>query len=199
MRLAVLQERYTGRWMGITRQRITLTLFWLGTSQRRNRPRMFSPPSAPRESSPPPAQSQAVQATARSYCTQQKGLVRIRDIWWGSGSPRYLCVIVQAPDPTPDPTPFFSDFKDAKKKLFFSHIFSYNLPAGTLSSVLKISFFAKILCTHFILQEIFQSAQHIYEKGKYSDPDPYLWLMDPDPGGTKTCGSGYHTLRERKE
>jgi hypothetical protein len=20
------------------------------------------------------------------------------------------------------------------------------------------------------------------------DPDPYLWLMDPDPGGPKTCG-----------
>ncbi len=35
------------------------------------------------------------------------------------------------PDPalTPDPTPFFSDFKDAKN-LFFS----YNIPTGTLSS-----------------------------------------------------------------
>ncbi len=21
-------------------------------------------------------------------------------------------------------------------------------------------------------------------------PDPYLWLVDPDPGGPKTCGSG---------
>jgi hypothetical protein len=51
-----------------------------------------------------------------------------------------------APDPhsTSDPTPFFSDFKDAKKVNFY--IFSYNLPAGTLSSVLKILFFAKILC-----------------------------------------------------
>jgi hypothetical protein len=37
----------------------------------------------------------------------------------------------------PDPTPFFSDFKDAKKCCFFC-IFSYNLPADTLSSVLKI-------------------------------------------------------------
>ncbi len=29
-------------------------------------------------------------------------------------------------------------------------------------------------------------------KGKDLDPDPYLWLMDPDtyPGGPKTCGSG---------
>jgi hypothetical protein len=49
------------------------------------------------------------------------------------------------PDPTPDLTPFVSDFKDAKK-LFFQ-IFSYNLPAGTLSSVLKVKFFA-----NFVLQ-----------------------------------------------
>jgi hypothetical protein len=38
-----------------------------------------------------------------------------------------------------DPTPFCSDFKDAKKN--FLKFFSYYLPAGTLSSVLKISFF----------------------------------------------------------
>jgi hypothetical protein len=37
----------------------------------------------------------------------------------------------------PDPTPFFSDFKEAKKK-FFLHIFSYNLPTGTLSSVFNL-------------------------------------------------------------
>ncbi len=48
-------------------------------------------------------------------------------------------------DPTLDPTPFFSDFKDANK-FFFLIFFSLNLPAGTLSSVLKIKFFAKILC-----------------------------------------------------
>ncbi len=40
-------------------------------------------------------------------------------------------------DPIPDPTPFFSGFQDAGKKNF--HVFfSCNLPAGTLSSVLKI-------------------------------------------------------------
>ncbi len=27
-------------------------------------------------------------------------------------------------------------------------------------------------------------------KGKDPEPDPYLWPMDPDPGGPKTCGSG---------
>ncbi len=29
---------------------------------------------------------------------------------------------------------------------------------------------------------------------KDSDPDPHLWLVDPDPGGPKTCGSGSGTL-----
>jgi hypothetical protein len=29
---------------------------------------------------------------------------------------------------------------------------------------------------------------HLWEKGK--DPDPYLWLMDPNRGGPKKCGSG---------
>jgi hypothetical protein len=48
------------------------------------------------------------------------------------------------------------------KNIFFVFL-SYNLPTGTLSSFLKIKFFAKI---------------------------PYLSLMDPDPEGPKTCGSG---------
>ena len=58
--------------------------------------------------------------------------------WCESGSRStdpYLWLL--DPDPTPDPTPFFSDFKDAKKNYFF-HIFSYNITAVTLSSVLKI-------------------------------------------------------------
>ncbi len=43
-------------------------------------------------------------------------------------------------------------------------IFSYNLPAGSLSSDLKLNFWLKIFCKNFILQAIFQSAQHLYEK-----------------------------------
>ncbi len=42
------------------------------------------------------------------------------------------------PNPTLDPSPFFTNFKDAKKIIFFSRVFSHNLPAGTLSSVKKI-------------------------------------------------------------
>ncbi len=46
------------------------------------------------------------------------------------------------PDPTPDPTPFLCDFKNAKKNLFI--FFSYNLTGGTLTSVLKMYFCDKI-------------------------------------------------------
>jgi hypothetical protein len=58
------------------------------------------------------------------------------------------------PDPNPDPTPFFSNFKNPKKFIFI--FFSYNLPAGTLSSVLKykIKFFAK----DFVLKFYFASS-----------------------------------------
>ncbi len=49
------------------------------------------------------------------------------------------------PDPTLDPTSFFSDFKDAKKLISFSIFFSYNLTTDTFSSVLKIYFFAELL------------------------------------------------------
>jgi hypothetical protein len=75
------------------------------------------------------------------------------------------------PDPTPDPTPFFSDCKDAKK-IFFFHIISYNLPAVTLSSVLKI--FNKILCNKFIWQHYFSPINTFKRKGKDPDPDPCL-------------------------
>ncbi len=68
----------------------------------------------------------------------------------------------RAPDlePTPDLTPFFSDFKNAKKNIF-KKIFSYNLPSGTLSSVLKINFLLKFL------RALFQCAQHLYEKREW--------------------------------
>ncbi len=47
----------------------------------------------------------------------------------------------QDPNPIPDLTPFFGDFEDAKK--IFLAFLSSNLPAGTLSSVLKINFWLK--------------------------------------------------------
>jgi hypothetical protein len=62
------------------------------------------------------------------------------------------------PDATPDPTLFFSDFQDAKKFIFFL-FFTNNLPAGTLSSVLK----------HY-----FSPLNTFMRKGKDPDPDPHL-------------------------
>ncbi len=90
----------------------------------------------------------------------------------------------QDPDPAqaqdPDLTPFSSDFEDAKKN--FLTFLSYNLPAGTLSSVLKIKFLAKKN-----LKASYQSAQHLYDKRKGSgagsgsmdpDSDPEHWLLE---------------------
>ncbi len=80
--------------------------------------------------------------------------------WCGSRSANsYLWLIDPNPDPTPDPTPFFSDFKKDAKNIFF-HIFSYTR-------------------RHIILRE---------GSGARSVP-LRLWLMDPDTGGLKTCGS----------
>jgi hypothetical protein len=55
------------------------------------------------------------------------------------------------------------DFKDAKQILFFT-FFSHNLPTGTSSSVLEINFLLKFCVKNIVLQALFQSAQHIYEK-----------------------------------
>jgi hypothetical protein len=52
-----------------------------------------------------------------------------------------------------DPTTFFSDFKDAKINFL---LFSYNLPTGTLSSVLKkFNFLQKFCATIFLKYFIF--------------------------------------------
>jgi hypothetical protein len=56
------------------------------------------------------------------------------------------------PDPTSDPTPFFIDFKDAKKNFFT--FFSHSLPTGTSSSVSKVNFLLKLcvkmlFCRHY--------------------------------------------------
>ncbi len=63
----------------------------------------------------------------------------------------------QDPNPTPDLTPFFSDFEDAKTN-FFSHFFLITYPQAHYTQVLKIKFFPKIL------KASYQSAQQLYEK-----------------------------------
>jgi hypothetical protein len=89
----------------------------------------------------------------------------------------------------PDPTPFFSDFKDVKKNVLY--IFSYNLPAGTLSSVLK--FCVKILfCKHYFSSFITFMRN---EKDPETDPDPYLSLTFGSRsgfGGAQKCADPQH-------
>jgi hypothetical protein len=82
----------------------------------------------------------------------------------------------------PDPTPSFSDFKNAKKK--FS---SYFLVAGTFFA--KI-FILKALLHYFSLLITFMRKGKAPEPDSELDPDPYLSLMNPDPEGPKTCGTG---------
>ncbi len=58
-----------------------------------------------------------------------KAVLGIRDIFGVDQDPDlYLGLTDPDQDQSPDPTPFFSVFKDAIKYCFF-HIFSYNLPA----------------------------------------------------------------------
>jgi hypothetical protein len=51
----------------------------------------------------------------------------------------------------------------------------------------KCNFCAKIFVEILFVRRYFSPLNTVMRKGK--DPDPYLWLMDPDPGGPKTFGS----------
>ncbi len=88
----------------------------------------------------------------------------------------------------PDPTPFFSDFKDGKKKIF-SMFFLKTYPQAHYIPSKKTKFFEKFkFCVKILFCKQSFSPLNIF-MGKEKDPDPYLWLMDPAPWGPKTCGS----------
>ncbi len=79
------------------------------------------------------------------------------------------------PDPNPDPSPFLSDFKDAKQ-IFF--LFFLEIAQRRIISSLKnvgnflLKFLAKILfCRHY-----FCPLNTFMRKGKDPEPEP-----DPDP------------------
>ncbi len=78
------------------------------------------------------------------------------------------------PDPTSDPTPFFSDFKDSKKNYFGPYFFLITYPQAHYLQSSKFNFMLKF-CQNFILQALFQSAQHIFEKIR-KNPE-----LDQDP------------------
>ncbi len=85
----------------------------------------------------------------------------VGDPWCGYGSADPYLWLTE-PDLTSDPTPLFSDFKDAKKLFFLCNFFLITYPQAYYLQSYKI--FAEILCKNFILQALFQSAQHLYEK-----------------------------------
>jgi hypothetical protein len=88
-----------------------------------------------------------------------------------------------------DMTPFFSDFKDAKKFFCFIY-FPNNLPAGTISSILKIKFFGKFCVKILFCNQSFSPLNTCMRKDKDPDPDPYL--------KTNGSGSGSATLVKTK-
>ncbi len=110
--------------------------------------------------------------------------------WCGSGSPDpYLWLMDPAPDPTPDPTYFFNDFKDAKNNIFFILFLIICQQAHLLQSK-KCYFLRKKFCVRILFcRHFFSPLNTSLRKGKDPDPAQYLWLMDPDPGGPKTCRS----------
>ncbi len=93
------------------------------------------------------------------------------------------------PDPTPDPTPFFIDFQDAKKNIFFKYFFRVTCSQAHHLQSKKLNFLRKFCVKMLFCRHYFSLLNTFMRKGKDTDPDPYLWLMDPDPGGPKTCGS----------
>ncbi len=84
----------------------------------------------------------------------------------GSESPDpYLWLMDPDPDraPTSDPTPFFNDFKDAKK-WFFSYFFLQTCPQANHLQLKKLSFLQK-----FCVQMLFCSVEGLYCKRRGED------------------------------
>ncbi len=78
-------------------------------------------------------------------------MLGIRDIFGADPDPRIRTYLSLT-----DPTPFFSDFKDARNNFFF--IFFYNLIAGKLSSPLKNLIFLQ----KFVLKFYFASTKNFF-------------------------------------
>jgi hypothetical protein len=81
---------------------------------------------------------------------------------------------------------FLHWFKDAKK-IFFYIVFLITCHRHIIIFSIKFQFLLKFCVKILFSIHYFSSLNLFMRKGK--DPDPYRWLMDPDPGGPKTCGS----------
>ncbi len=97
----------------------------------------------------------------------------------GSADP---CLWLMEPDPDsgpdPDPAIFVIDLQDANKKLNYCFC-SYDY------------FFLEVHSHHFSKIKLKRCHKAVEIKVFLKDPEPYLWLIDPDPdpGGPETYGS----------
>ncbi len=84
----------------------------------------------------------------------------------------------------------FNSGSDSFLHSLFFHIFFISCPQLHYLEFKKLNFLLKfcvkiLLCGHF-----FSPLNTFMRKFKDPEPDPHLWLMDTDPGGPKTGGSG---------
>jgi len=82
-----------------------------------------------------------------------------------------------------------------QKHILFYIFFLYLANGHIIFSQKRIKFFLKLCVKILFCRHYFSPLNTSMRKGKDPEPDsvPYLWLMDPDPGGPKTsgsCGSG---------
>ncbi len=152
---------------------------WTGWRSRWLCPRPWPPLSAPRRTrSWPGARSSRGSGPTSRRRISRYNKFSLPQCWglWHFGADPHLWLIY--PDPTPDPTPFLSDFKDAKKKkkkFLFFFFFSYNLP--TCIFHFKKFNFLQIFCVKIsifssIISEKGRIRIRILEAQKHPDPDP---------------------------
>ncbi len=129
--------------------------------------------------------------TATSQNNQGSQIVfsSVGDPWHlGADPDQYLWLMdpdpVLDPDPTPDPTFFFIDFKDATKKIIFTHFFLiicpqvHHLQSKKCNFLLKFCVKLKVLfCRHY-----FSLLNTFMRKGK--------WSRSRIRNSDKWCGSG---------
>jgi hypothetical protein len=104
--------------------------------------------------------------------------------FWSESIPANSCLWLTHPHP--DPGLFVSDIQDTNKKYFFCLL----LFEGIFTSFVK----DKNSWRSHKTVEIKVFLTFFAWWWKDPEPDLYLWLMDPDPGGSKICGSGSGTL-----
>jgi hypothetical protein len=94
-------------------------------------------------------------------------------------------------DLAPDPALFINDLQDANKE-YINYFAYYFLKVHILhSSKIKSQRSHKTVESSVYYYFIFSG---LLKEDPNPDPDSYLWLADPDPGGPKTLESGPGTL-----